>query len=222
MTTPKSNIKNQVENVGLFEGFSCSERNSKVDLQQITVDCNTALAKKELAIGLALKFNLHGNKIRPGDYIEVGGTRHECKVLLDSIHAYQEKNGVDVKGSKSSTVGIAKISDKRVASVTRICRAYAKSTSFLIEKGAIPLPDDLITLSKDTGLPPNLSFLAAPYGMTDEEIKTHGNAFSKFCKNFNDAVEKAYKSGGLTSSTGNKRNHEEEFVNYVKWRGITM
>jgi hypothetical protein len=200
-------------------GLSFLPRSSTVNYSQIKQDCDKHVTKG-LASALGVRFNMNGLRIKDGEVLTLGGENFNIKDYVTIIQTKQIEAG-DAMGTPGGT-SVGKFSDKRLVSNLRISRAYAAQTSKFISTGAVKLPDDLKILANGTGLPDKYAFLAAPYGMNDDELKTHAASFRKFAENFTKAVSIAYSTGGLVSATGKKRDHAAEFDGYYRWRGIDL
>jgi len=200
-------------------GLVMLPRSSTVNYDQIKKDCDKHITKK-VAAALGVRFNMNGLKIKDGEMLTLGEENFNIKDIVTIVQDGQIKAG-DAMGV-SGGMSVGKLSDKRLVSNLRISRAFAAQTSRFLSVGAIVLPDDLKILATGTGLPDDYAFLAAPYGMKDEVLKKHADAFRKFAENFTKSVSVAYSSGSMTSSTGKKRDHAIEFDNYYRWRAIDL
>jgi hypothetical protein len=220
MNPPKYIAESVIVNIESFKEFDCSARSSTVDFKQIQKSV-IKVTGPDAAVALAVKFCLHGLKIKTGDYYSIGGEVYDVQETMNDIHESQlqskEIGAVPMTGEGR---GVGKNSNKKLVSTTRISRAFAFSVSHLIKKQAVPLPQELEVLGEGTGLPIEYMFLAAPYGMDDKVLKKHAKSFLAFCENFTQAVRVAYESGNMDSATGRARDHAADFANYLKWRRI--
>lgn len=223
MTTPRFTTQKSLTNADDFADFSCSERTETVKLDEIRKDCINATKDPRIPTGLAIKLCLHGQRIKTGDWFNVAGKMHDCEKVLKEILAHQMSEGIIPSIPKMEKGdGIGKHSNKRMVSVTRICRAFAATVIFLISKSKINLPPDTEHDAKEAGLPIKYAFIDAPYGMSDEELNKNKDAFRKFCMAFNSSVRNAWNSGNMDTKTGVERDHAIEFDNYMKWRGLEL
>jgi hypothetical protein len=224
MTTPnKYSTKIAIADSDDFDDFSCTERGDPVDHDQIREDCIAAVESAKIATGFAIKLCLHNLRINIGDWFAVGGTTYDCHETLKNMVAYQVSEEIIAVMPKMDTgSGMGKNTNKKMITAQRVARAFAPTVIFLLSKSKIKLPADNERDAKDAGLPLQFGFIDAPYGMNDQELKTHMSAFKKYLTNFMKRVRASYNSGRMETKTGRERNHVEEFENYVKWRGLDL
>jgi len=161
--------------VGQMKGFECSMRTKAIDYSAIT-KTTVKLIGAKFAMGWASKFNLHGQKLKPGQFVTIGQETMTVERLQEALAkqigwgAYKE----------ARTAGTQKVSNKDLVTVSRICKAFAKSTINMVLKGYDKPEEDSLTLAKESGLPPQFAFICSPYGMTNEEISEQDSALTKF------------------------------------------
>lgn len=201
--------------VGLMKGFDCSMRTKAIDYSAIT-KTTVKLIGAKFAMGWASKFNLHGQKLKPGQFVTVGGETMVVERLQEALakqvgwSAYKE----------ARTAGTQKVSNKDLVTVSRICKAFAKSTINMILKGIDKPEEDSLALAESSGLPRQYAFICSPYGMTNEEIVEQDSALTKFFEGFDMIITKAKKEGWVEGST--KRSHLKEYEALKSFRGIEI
>lgn len=201
--------------VGQMAGFECSMRTKAIDYAAITKTTVKLLGAK-FAMGWASKFNLHGQKLKPGQFVTIGKETMTVERLQEALAkqvgwgAYKE----------SRTAGTQKVSNKDLVTVSRICKAFAKSTINMIQKGFDKPEEDSLALAKDSGLPPHFAFICSPYGMTNDEIVEQDAALTKFFEGFDLIITKAKKEGWVEGTT--KRSHLKEYEALKSFRGIEI
>lgn len=221
MTSPKYTLASQFDTTA-FEGFECSARTTTVDHAQIKRDAAKLLGGINVALAVAVKSNLHGSRIKGGDYVQLkGGSK---MLMVELMKKLEEQDGYSAGIREGiATKGVGRESDKTLVSLSRIMRAFAADVTTLISLNKVSVPDDLMSIAKGTNLPAKYCFLNSPYGMNDEELEEHMEPFFAFASNFDALIKKAYDSGYIDVSkvtTSRQRSHADQFVNYLAWRGI--
>lgn len=216
-----------------FTDFDCSLRNQTVNYSEIQENSITLFGDRNLAIGLAIKLNLNGSKIRSDDYFTIKGTK---TLIVDMVKKIKEQPGY-VAHAGSGGVGAAISIGKSLVTPIRVARAFAADTIKLVESGKVVPPPELMEFVKyqkevkgpggvssfvsADALPKKYAFLNAAYGMTDSEIKKNQEGLILFASNFDSMIDSAYKKGWIQGAV-NKRSHAESLVNYIQFRGIDL
>jgi len=201
--------------VSAMSGFECSMRTKAIDYAAI-VKTAVNLMGPIMAVGWASKFNLHGQKLKPGQYIVAGGERM-------TVERFSEVLSSQVGWSvykESRAAGTQKISNKDLVTVGRLCKAFAKSTISMIKKGFDSPEDDTKAIAEQAELPLHFAFISAPYGMSDEEIVKHDAALVKFYSGFDAVIKKAKTEGWVEGSK--VRSHLKEYSNLKSFRNIEI
>jgi len=201
--------------VAQMKGFDCSMRTKAIDYAAITKTTVRLLGAK-FAMGWASKFNLHGQKLKPGQFVTIGQETMTVERLQEALAkqigwgAYKE----------ARTAGTQKVSNKDLVTVSRICKAFAKSTINMVIKGFDKPEEDSLALAKESGLPPQFAFICSPYGMTNDEIVEQDAALTKFFEGFDLIITRAKKEGWVEGTT--KRSHLKEYEALKSFRGIEI
>jgi hypothetical protein len=208
MTTAKFISKVSAQE-SFAQEFECSDRTTRVDLAAIKDKANNVLGTG-FALGWAVKFALHGLRLKEGDYIRVKGvnmTADDYTTRISAQEGYKAKSGG----------GIGKHSDKSIVSAKRLVRAFASDISFLIAKG-IKVSDDTKQLAADAELELKYCFIDSWYGCDDATLKKHLKGMMKMCVEFDSIIALAKSEGWMEGHQ--KHSHAKEFEAYCAWRGI--
>jgi len=201
--------------VSAMAGFECSMRTKAIDYAAI-VKTAVNLMGPVMAVGWASKFNLHGQKLKPGQFIVAGGEKM-------TVERFSEVLSTQVGWSiykDSRAAGTQKISNKDLVTVGRLCKAFAKSTISMIKKGFDSPEDDTKAIAEQAELPLHFAFISAPYGMSDDEIKKHDASLVKFYSGFDAVIKKAKTEGWVEGSK--VRSHLKEYTNLKSFRNIEV
>lgn len=210
MTSAKFYAK--VDIVAAFKDeIECSERTTHVDLKQIRNTANTVLGSG-FACAWAIKFALHGLKLKAGDFVKVKG-------VVQKASDYKSKISAQEGFVEKATGGIGRDSDKTLVSAKRLVRAFAADITFLINKG-MPTGGDAELLSNASELPIQFCFIDSWYGCDQETLIKHGSKMHAFARCFDKLISDAYAAGYLTGEC--KHSHATDVINYMKWRGIAI
>jgi hypothetical protein len=193
--------------------FECSQRTKAIDYSA-TATTALKIFGPTFAVGWAVKFNLHGQKLKPGDYVKINGKEMSVEKFQEALAT--QKGWSDY--AKSRSAGTQKISNKDLVTVGRMCRAFARSTIKMVQAGKDKPEQDIVDLAEDCDLPVHFAFLSSPYAMSDEEILENDEALTKFFKGFDDKIESAYKAKWVNGIT--KRSHLAEYRNLKEFRNI--
>jgi len=195
-----------------FVGFEVCDRTTMVDYEEMRKTC-TAMFGLKYAIGLAIKLNLRGMKIKPDDYFKIGGVTVKVSDLMMKIH---DQEGYGSAAAINKTLG--KASKKTLVSLSRVARSFAAETSHAIGKNFVTVEKELAELAQAAGLEIRYAFLAAPWGCDDKTLIKHMDAMHKFAQGFDALIAKAHDKGWCEGN--NPRSHAETFINYLRFRGI--
>jgi hypothetical protein len=196
-------------------GFECSMRTKAIDYAAI-VKTSINLMGPTMSIAWASKFNLHGQKVKPGQFVAVGGEKM-------TVERFSEVLATQVGWAiykESRFAGTQKISNKDLVTVGRLCKAFAKSTISMIRKGYDAPEDDTKGIAESSGLPLHFAFICSPYGMTNEEIIKYDEALEKFFNGFDSVIKTAKTEGWVEGSK--VRSHAKEYANLKSFRGIKV
>jgi len=210
MTTAKFSAKITVAE-SFVSQFECSERTTRVDLVQIKTKANELLGTG-FALAWAIKFALHGLRLKGGDYVKVKGnimTSEDYTSKVSSQTGYHSKK----EG------GIEKHSDKTLVSAKRLVRAFAADISFLITKG-LKLSDETTALATKSGLDFKFCFIDSWYGCDDAELKVHASNMARMCSEFDAIIQEAKAHDWLEGTK--PHSHLKEFYSYMTWRGFAI
>lgn len=196
-----------------FEGFEVCDRTTQVNYEEIK-KLSAAMFGAKHSIGLAIKLNLRGMKIKPDDYFKIGGTTVKVADMVRKIHE-QEGYGAEAVVNKS----LGKESAKNIVSLVRLARAFAAETTHAVAKGIVTVEKELADMATESGLEVKYAFLAAPWGMDDAILKKNMEALYKFAARFDAMIKEAHKAGWCEGFK--PREHAKIFADYLKFRGIT-
>jgi len=197
-----------------FAGLEVSDRTTSVNYEDIRKS-SIALLGKQNSVGLAIKLNLRGMKVKPDDYFKIAGNTVMVTDLVNKIHQ-QEGYGTAAATNKS----LGKDSKKTLVSLSRIARAFAPETIHAIEKNHISVEKELVEIAKSAGLNPKYAFLAAPWGMNDATLRANSEALYNFAFGFDNLIATAHNNGWCVGHS--VRSHADTFVNYTKFRGVDL
>jgi hypothetical protein len=198
-----------------FVGFELCERTTTVNYDDIKRKAREVFGSDVLAIAVAVKCNLRGMKIKPDDFFKVAGKTVPMSAMMAKLHAQE---GYGEEASRNKTLG--KESKKDLVSLGRNARAFAKETTQLIKKGTVKVEADVAKMAAEVGLPAEYAFLAAPWGMTDDEVKKHGEELYLFAQSFDNMISAAHMKGWCQGA--NKRSHGDTLVSYLTFRGLQI
>jgi hypothetical protein len=215
MTTPtKESTKKYLHNPLIspteFDSFACSERTSRVDLETLFSEGVSLFGNINMFVAVGMKLNFHGQKIKVDDYVSIGGKTMKMTEVLELL-----KTQDDYDPEKTSQ---GKDSSKKILTITRISRCTAANCISIAAKHQKFIPKDVKDIAEAAELPAQYAFIAAPYGMTDDELKTHEAGLTKFAAFFQSLVAEARKELWITGSVIN--DHSKNLKNYLIWRGI--
>jgi len=193
-----------------FTSYDCSERSAPLDVKEIRKKAISLLGGINPCVGAAIKLNIHGMKIKADDFFTVGGNTTLMSTFLETLKKQE--------GYKGDVTSQGKESSKKIVTPLRVARCFASETILLLKSGKIELPSDLEEIAKDTGLPAHFSFLAAPYGMSDADLKDNMEPLMMFAANFDRVIKEAHAKKYLEGTS--KRSHLDAVTNYLQWRGI--
>lgn len=198
-----------------FDNFECSLRTTAIDYPAIKKAASALFGSSQVAIGFAIKLNLHGLKIKSDDYIKIKGT---VTLISELVEKMRKQPGY--VASKASKDGADISIGKSLVTPIRLARAFASEVTVLIKGGKIAAPEDLVKFGNGE-LPAHYCFLAAAYGMTNKDLKDNAVGLMTFARNFDLIIDTAVKEGWVTNAVS-KRSHETELVNYLEFRGFSL
>jgi len=195
--------------------FECSQRTKALDYTAIAKTA-VIIFTAPVAIAWATKFNLHGQKLKPGDFVKVNGKTHPIEHFNSGLAsqkgwaAYQKSRGE----------GTQKISNKDLVTVSRLSRALAKATIKMIMGKKDKPEDDISAIADEVKLPLQYAFISSPYGMTNDEIVANDGPLTLFFQKFDSLIQEAHAKSWVSGS--NKRSHAAEYANLKLFRGISV
>lgn len=209
-------VSNAEIQVNDFDDFECSERTTAIDYLQIRKSAIALLGSIEICVGCAVKLNLHGQRLKGGDYFSIKGTQYlmsDVKELLEAQDGY--------KAAAAKALGVGRDSDKTLVSFSRIARAFAAEVILLIERKKVKVDETLARHADEASLPVHFAFVNARFGMKPADMKEHSKAFIAFCGKFDELIGKAASSGWVTYNKDNKRRlHKREAESFFQFVGV--
>jgi len=195
----------------------CSARTTSVDLAGIKDSANALLGKGK-AFAWAVKFALHGLRLKAGDFVSFKGSRMEAEEFQARIRS-KDNFCTEAQIKAVEGKGLGKESNKKSVTATRLVRAFAADITNYITRGG-KVPDDLASIAEEADLPLPYAFLGSEYGLETDKLAELADPLYKFNVGFDSVIAIAYANDIITGSE--RHSHAESFLNYCKWRGIDI
>jgi hypothetical protein len=213
----------------MFQAISIDPRSVKVDYDKMKVNA-VALFGQKMALAIGIALNLESLKKWDGRVFRIGDQEMTYKEFLDILDGQGSQAMIDGRSDPSKRIAI----DKDTLTPSRFAKAFARESIIYLtmkpDANKFVAPVAATDSNVVDILPQEYVFLNSPYGMKDDMLKKNYEGLMKFYNAFDKIVQTAVQqkwvrdeNGKVVIPTdGKKRTWAEDFVNYVKFRGVVV